>query len=143
MTPPCPSATDGRLLIHVSELSGRFGHVPGHQKARKSMRLNHASIFAVLLAAMLTAAPHRATARDHDGSRHDQARRAVETGEIRPLEDILTIVRGKLPGDIAGVEIEHRDGRWLYEFRVVDGEGRLFEVYVDARTGEVERIKEK
>ena len=91
----------------------------------------------------MTAAPHRAIARDHDGPRHDEVRRAVEAGEIRPLADILKAVRGKLPGDVAGVEIEHRDGRWLYEFRVVDSQGRLFEVYVDARTGEVERIKEK
>jgi uncharacterized membrane protein YkoI len=74
---------------------------------------------------------------------HDAVRLAVERGEIRPLAEILTRVRDKLPGQIAGVEIERKAGRWLYEFRVVDRQGRLFEVYVDARTGEIERIKEK
>jgi uncharacterized membrane protein YkoI len=108
------------------------------------MRLSHASVLAgVLAAATLTAVPHQAIARDHDTPRHDEVRRAVQAGEIRPLEDILKTVRGNLPGEIAGVEIEHRDDRWLYEFRVVDGQGRLFEVYVDARTGKVDRIKEK
>ena len=52
-------------------------------------------------------------------------------------------IRGRLPGQVAGVEIERKAGRWIYEFRVVDGKGRLFEVYVDARTGEIDRIKEK
>ena len=64
-------------------------------------------------------------------------------GEIHSLADILKALRGKLPGEVAGVEIERKDGRWLYEFRVVDSQGRLFEVYVDARSGEIERIKEK
>ena len=98
----------------------------------------------LLAAAMLLAAtPRPADASDHDDVRRDEVRRAVETGEIRSLADILNAVRGKLPGEVAGVEIEHKDGRWRYEFRVVDGQGRLFEVYIDARNGEIERIKEK
>jgi uncharacterized membrane protein YkoI len=44
---------------------------------------------------------------------------------------------------VTGVEIEQKARRWIYEIRVADGKGRLFEVYVDARTGEIERIKEK
>jgi uncharacterized membrane protein YkoI len=95
---------------------------------------------AILVAAavLLAAAPLRAEASGHDAVRH-----AVERGEIRALADILTIVRGKLPGEVTGVEIERKNGRWLYEFRAVDGKGRLFEVYVDAKSGEIERIKEK
>lgn len=87
-------------------------------------------------AALLAAGP--ATARDHDA-----VRRAVEAGEIRSLSDILNDVRGKLPGEIVGVEVERKDGRWQYEFRAVDGRGRIYEVYVDAGTGEIVRVKEK
>jgi uncharacterized membrane protein YkoI len=78
--------------------------------------------------------------RDED---RDAVRLAVERGEVRPLADIVAGVRGKLPGEIVGVEVEREDGRWMYEFRVVDGKGRLFEAYVDAKSGEIERIKEK
>jgi uncharacterized membrane protein YkoI len=81
-----------------------------------------------------------AIARDRD---HDAVRRAVERGDIRPLAEILAAVRGRLPGDVVGVEVEQKNGRWLYEFRVVDRNGRLFEVYVDARTARIEQIKEK
>ncbi len=73
----------------------------------------------------------------------DAARLAVERGEIRPLADILEALRGKLPGEIAGIEIDRKDGRWLYEFRVVGATGRLFEVYVDGLSAEIQRIKEK
>ena len=110
------------------------------------MRLNRTSkvlTAALAVAALLTSAPGPAAARDRDAHRHDEVRRAVEAGEIRSLADILNAVRSKLPGEVAGVEIEHKDGRWRYEFRVVDGQGRLFEVYIDARSGEIERIEEK
>ncbi|MGE3720197.1 MAG: PepSY domain-containing protein [Bauldia sp.] len=95
---------------------------------------------AIVLAAALLAvsAVVPAGARDHD-----EARRAVEAGEIRPLAEILNLVRGKLPGEIVRVKIERENGLWVYEFRVVDSKGRLFEVYVDGRTGEIKRIKEK
>ena len=88
-------------------------------------------------------APRMADARDEDQLRRDEVRRAVESGEIHSLAEILNTLRGKLPGEVAGVEIEHEGGRWRYEFRVVDSQGRLFEVYVDPRSGEIERIKEK
>lgn len=97
----------------------------------------------VAVAALGAAAPRLADARDQDDLHRDEVRRAVETGEIRSLVDILAAVRGKLPGEVAGVEIEHKDGHWRYEFRVVDGQGRLFDVHIDARSGEIERIKEK
>ena len=69
------------------------------------------------------AAARRARRRRARGRRkHDQdaARQAVERGEIRPLADILAAIRGKLPGEVVGVEIEQKNGRWLYEFRVAD-----------------------
>ena len=110
----------------------------------KSMRSGQTVILAMVLAgATLVAAPRAADARDQDELRRDEVRRAVESGEIHSLTDILSTLRGKLPGEVAGVEIEHEGGRWRYEFRVVDSQGRLFEVYVDARSGEIERIKEK
>ncbi len=93
---------------------------------------------AACLAAAIAAHPPPAAARDHDA-----VRKAVESGEVRPLTEILAAVRGKLPGEIVGVEIERKNERWMYEFRALDRAGRLFEIYVDARTGDIERIKEK
>jgi uncharacterized membrane protein YkoI len=98
----------------------------------------HVRAMALGLAMSLTAVAMPAGA-EH----HNDVRRAVEAGEIRPLADILRTVREKLPGEIAGVEVERKNGVWLYEFRVIDAQGRLFEAHVDARTGEIARIREK
>ncbi len=95
----------------------------------------------LLVGVLLPSVP--AAAGDHDNGAPDAVRRAVEAGEIKSLADILASVRGKLPGEVAGVEIERARGRWIYEFRLVDDKGRLYEAYVDARSGEIERIKEK
>ncbi len=101
-------------------------------------------IFAVpLLAAVLLAAAPAALASDHGERAPEEIRRAVEAGEIRSLADILAEVRNKLSGEVVGVKIEREHGRWIYEFRVVDSRGRLYEVYVDARSGKIEKIKEK
>jgi uncharacterized membrane protein YkoI len=96
---------------------------------------------ALLQAGPVVADPHvLGDQHDHD---HDAARRAVQRGEIRPLADLLAIVRDKLPGEITGVELERERGRWMYEFRVIDKAGRLFEVYVDAESGDIKKTKEK
>jgi len=73
--------------------------------------------------------------RDHDD--HDQAHDAVEKGLIRPLAEILASVEDELGGEVVGVEFEHEDGRYIYEFEIVSPSGRLREVYVDAMTAEI------
>lgn len=91
---------------------------------------------AVALLAAFGGAP--SLARDQD-----QARQALQAGEIRPLAEILDAVRGKLPGEIVRVRLEQETDGWMYELRVVDDNGRLFEIHVNARSGKVERTKEK
>jgi uncharacterized membrane protein YkoI len=97
-------------------------------------------MMALLLA--LAGSPAGALADDRKQDQ-DMVRQAVERGEIKSLADILNAIRSKLPGVVVGVEIEQKKGRWFYEFRVADTKGRLFEVYVDARSGVIDRIKEK
>lgn len=90
---------------------------------------------------VLAVAP--ATPGTADSRKHDLVRAAVERGEIRPLSEIQREVRDKLPGEIVGVEAEHKGGRWQYEFRIVDSRGRLLEVRVDAQTGAIGPVREK
>jgi uncharacterized membrane protein YkoI len=95
-------------------------------------------VYGWILVALLCACPANAESPDQN-----EVSRAVERGEIRPLADMLSAIRSKLPGEVVGVEIENESGRWQYELRVVDASGRLFEVTMDARTGSIDRIKEK
>lgn len=104
------------------------------------MRLNSRAMAVAMVSVLAVFA---AGARADDNHDHDVARRAVERGEIKPLAEILQTVRDKLPGEVASVKLERERGRLVYEFRVVGARGRLLEVYVDAATGEIARIREK
>ena len=85
-----------------------------------------------LLVALLPAVALADRERDYD-----RARRAVERGEALALSEILGRVRSDLGGEVVGVDFERRRERWIYEFKVVDPGGRLWEVYVDAATAAV------
>lgn len=110
-------------------------------KAPIRRRLGGLVLLVALVALVAGAVP--AIAGGHGTRDQDDIRRAVERGEIRPLTDLLGIVRSKLPGEITGVEIERQNGQWIYEFHVVDKQGRLVDVHVDARTGDIGEIREK
>ena len=96
-----------------------------------------------LLAAALSR-PALMLADDHDnkGERdHDRARGAVERGDILPLETILAAIRPSIKGEIVGVDLEKEDGRWIYEFKVIDRRGRMLEIQADAKLATVLRIE--
>ncbi|MBB1093126.1 PepSY domain-containing protein [Rhodopseudomonas palustris] len=101
-------------------------------------------VFGLLLAAaLLPTGPGVAGPHGNGVNDHDEVRIAVEKGEIKPLVELLKLVGDQMPGEVTGIDIERKHGIWLYEFRVIDKAGRLFEVYVDANSGDLRRVKEK
>jgi|SRR5262249_21625564 len=73
---------------------------------------------------------------------HDLARKALLEGRIRPLAEIIEMVKSKIPGVILSVQIEIDDQkRFVYEFDIVTREGKLKEVDVDAATAMVLKIE--
>ena len=68
---------------------------------------------------------------------YDRARRAVDRGETLPIGHLLKRLEVQVPGEVVGVEFGQEQGRWVYEFKVIDDGGRLLEVNVDAKTGAV------
>lgn len=76
--------------------------------------------------------------------RHDRARSAVKAGEIRPLGEIRQRVSRQFPGRIVGVELYEQGGgrkNWIYDVRVLTGQGNVLAVKMDARTGNVLSVK--
>jgi uncharacterized membrane protein YkoI len=116
------------------------------QTGRWKMPISFRSIAILLLASItLTGMPGlKAVADDDEVKNYDALQQAVKQGEIRSLSDILTATRDKLPaGEVIGAEIERKHGLWVYELKIVGNEGRVYEVKVDARTGDVGKIEEK
>lgn len=73
-------------------------------------------------------------------SDQDQARRALERGEIRPLDQVLDAARKALPGDVVKVELDEDDGRWIYEIKILTSGGERREVEIDAKSLQVLEI---
>jgi uncharacterized membrane protein YkoI len=73
----------------------------------------------------------------------ERALGAVARGEIRRLGEILPRIEQEFGGRAIETEIETDDGRWVYEFDILTADGRLFEVDVDAVTGETLEVEEE
>ena len=67
----------------------------------------------------------------------DQLRDAVARGDVLPLSALQEKLKKAFPGEIIRVELDEDDGRFIYEFKVLQSSGRLFEIEMDARTGDV------
>ena len=78
-------------------------------------------------------------AQAHADSDHDRARAALLAGEVRPLTQVLAQVARTHPGQVMEVELEREDGRWVYELKLLQTDGRLLKLAVDARDGQVLR----
>ncbi|MES9868640.1 MAG: PepSY domain-containing protein [Sedimenticola sp.] len=67
---------------------------------------------------------------------HMQIRQLVEEGKLIPLEEILQKVGSGERVNILEVEIEREDGRYIYEIEMLGKDGRVWEMEIDAVTGE-------
>ncbi|MDO9598869.1 MAG: PepSY domain-containing protein [Azoarcus sp.] len=76
-----------------------------------------------------------------DAQDHEQARRALEAGEVMPLRAIIDVVERDHPGQIVEIELERDDGRWLYEIKLLRADGSLAKLKVDGRDGRVLSIR--
>jgi len=90
----------------------------------------------LLLVTALWVAPMGARPAWADDKRdHDRARAALAAGAIRPLADILAEVERRWVGQVIETELEHDDGRWIYEFKLLPPSGRIYKLELDAATG--------
>ncbi|HWA14055.1 MAG TPA: PepSY domain-containing protein [Burkholderiales bacterium] len=72
---------------------------------------------------------------------HAIARRLHEAGEIRSLEEISARARAAKAGEILETELERSDGRYVYEMEILDAQGQVWELKLDAKTGELLRME--
>lgn len=90
---------------------------------------------AMLLLLLIGMAPTQARSRDD----HERARIAVQAGEVIPLEQVLARIAKEHPGQILKIELEREDGDWLYEVKLLQTDGQLVQLLLDARTAQVLR----
>jgi uncharacterized membrane protein YkoI len=76
-----------------------------------------------------------------DKTKQEQVYQHRQSKNILPFKDILKTVRTLISGEIIETEFEVEHGIPTYEFKYIDKAGRVREIYVNARTGNI--IKEE
>lgn len=71
----------------------------------------------------------------------DEVMRLKQSGEIMPLEDIIVKMRRDFPGRIIEIELERENGFYVYEIDYVDNNGYVWELELDAQTGDMLKLK--
>ena len=99
----------------------------------------HAVLGSLALIAMLVLAPVSVRA----SGDHDRAEQALHSGQVLPLSQVQESVLRQHPGQVLKVELEREHGRWLYEFKILQADGGIVKLEVDAQTAQVLQRKLK
>ena len=90
-----------------------------------------------------TSAPSHEDKQARKARDHEAARAALARGEILPLSRILELVGKRMQGDIIEVELEREHGVFVYEVKLLAGNGRVREIKLDARSGTLVSIEDE
>jgi len=74
---------------------------------------------------------------------HELARQALEQGRVLPLRAVLEKIERDYQGQALKVEFEQDGGRFFYEIRLLQSDGRIVKLKVDAVDGKVLEIQRK
>jgi uncharacterized membrane protein YkoI len=62
-------------------------------------------------------------------------------GEILSLEKISKLAKSHKQGEILEVELEKKHGRYVYEVEILDNHSQVWELKLDARTGQLLKME--
>ena len=69
------------------------------------------------------------------------ARKLRTSGQILPLEKIAQLARAAKPGKVIETELERKRDRYIYEVEVLDAQGQVWEVKLDAQSGRLIKVE--
>lgn len=136
--------------LHEPRLKGSF--IRGSDSLADNPAVNalapttHGSCHArlkIALASLLLVGLGPPSAWGSDSRDHERARAAVEAGQVLPLPTLLERLRRTHPGQVLELELERDDGRWVYEVKLLQADGQLLKLDVDAATAQVLQVKRK
>jgi uncharacterized membrane protein YkoI len=104
------------------------------------MRAFNPAFFFVVLAAVASVFPLLSFA-DSDRDDHDRARQALLEGKVLSLRDVLDKVSRDFPGEPVEIEFEEDHGVYSYEIKLLQAQGAILKLEVNAENGEVLRVR--
>lgn len=88
-------------------------------------------VLSLMLVALL---PSQRIIADDDS---EMARLLQQQGNIMPLEQIINKAMTVKSGQILETELDEDDGQYRYELEILDKQGQVWELELDAATGEL------
>ena len=73
---------------------------------------------------------------------HIRARELSQRGEILPLGRISELAKAVRPGKLIDIDLERKRELWIYEVELLDDQGRVWEMKLDARNGELLKLEQ-
>ncbi len=92
-------------------------------------------VITLLLAVLL---PSQRLFADEDSMR---ARLLQQQGNILPLEQIIDKAMAVKAGQILETELDEEDGEYRYELEILDRQGQVWELELDAASGELTELE--
>ena len=96
------------------------------------------ALLGLLAGGLVAGAPLHAEPNDHD-----LARQALQQGKVLPLRTVLDKVERDYGGKVLKIEFERDDGRFVYEIRLLQNDGRMAKLKIDAVDGRVLEVQRR
>jgi len=128
-----------RRLLPFSRRRGTEYNAPWQPRPRPVCASRRQALSVVLAISAAAAAAASANAPASEPSDSDIARELVEAGRILPLEQLLMRARRLRSGVLVAVELEYEAEHraYVYEIELLDPAGRVWEVELDAASGDL------
>ncbi|SFM28580.1 hypothetical protein SAMN05421721_10223 [Ectothiorhodospira mobilis] len=94
-------------------------------------------IAGILPLLLITALVFPAVSHGDDRREHDRILELRASGEILPMAEMLERAGQVVRGEFIEAELEREGGRHVYELKILDADGVLHKLYMDAGTGEL------
>ena len=107
--------------------------------AARPRRLRRLLLLAAVAGAVMGTPVVRAGGKDD----HERARAAVQAGQVLPLPVVLERLQRSHPGQVLELELEQHKGRWIYEVRLMQADGQLLKIELDAATAQVLEVRRR
>ena len=112
--------------------------------ARRGARRQRRRMVACLLGMAIGLTPAAPPAGADEDAR--EIRKAVEAGEVVPLQSLLARIRQRFQGRVVKVELERENRgdkkrRWVYEIKVLTAKGNVLKLEYDAKTMELIKVR--
>lgn len=113
-------------------------------KIRRLMLITAIPVLTLLLAMCGVLYVSDSHADGDKASDHMMARALSKSGQILSLERIAEAAKRIQPGKLIDIDLELERGpaTWVYEVEVLDDQGRVWELKLDARNGELLKMEQ-